>query len=283
MNLTELRRPDGCVLRGATWPAREARQHALIVHGLGEHCMRYARLAQWLNGHGISVHAFDHRGHGKSDGPRGALHADDDLLQDACAALDFAAAQATADGRYDVAKRPPLIIGHSMGGLVVARLITARLRPVQAAILSSPALDLGLNPVQRLLLGVLPKIAPNLAINNGLDASKISHDPEAVARYKSDPLVHGKVTGRLVNWMAQAVGETQASAANSNVPTLLMFAGADALVKPQGSRRFAKAAPAALLTTHEVQGAYHELFNEAEPWRSQVFEHLGAWLPGQLK
>jgi len=52
---------------------------------------------------------------------------------------------------------------------VAARFVALGLRPVQALVLSSPAFDPGLNAIQKLLLAVLPRIAPNLRIGNGLD------------------------------------------------------------------------------------------------------------------
>jgi alpha-beta hydrolase superfamily lysophospholipase len=268
MSPFEIKRPDGCTLRGFTWPAREARTHAVIVHGLGEHAMRYAALAQWLNSRGVTVHAYDQRGHGKSDGARGALAAPDNLLQDACAVIDYAAA---------LGGTPPLLLGHSMGGLVVASILTKRARPLRAAVLSSPALDLGLNIFQKMLLAVLPRIAPNLAVDNGLKVDKISHSAEVVERYQKDPLVHPKATGRLVAWMAATTAAVAAQARNIEVPTLLMYASADELVKPAGSRRFAKSADPKLVQAVEIKGAYHEIFNEAEPWRTQTYEALGAW------
>lgn len=37
-----------------------------FVHGLGEHINRYERLFGEFNRHGIRVHGFDHRGHGRT-------------------------------------------------------------------------------------------------------------------------------------------------------------------------------------------------------------------------
>jgi alpha-beta hydrolase superfamily lysophospholipase len=51
----------------------------VIMHGLGEHCGRYARVAGFLNDCGFSVRAYDHRGHGRSGGARGWAHCVRDL------------------------------------------------------------------------------------------------------------------------------------------------------------------------------------------------------------
>jgi alpha-beta hydrolase superfamily lysophospholipase len=60
------------------------------------------------------------------------------------------------------------------------------------------------------------------------------------------------------------------------VPTLLLYAGSDRCVVPEGSAAFAAAAPKTLVTAHEFQPLFHELFNEPE--RDEVFAWLGAWL-----
>jgi alpha-beta hydrolase superfamily lysophospholipase len=67
-----------------------------------------------------------------------------------------------------------------------------------------------------------------------------------------------------------------ALASQWKVPTLLMYAGDDRLLNPQGSRSFAAAAPKEVVTAVCFGALYHEIFNErdAEP----VFATLKRWL-----
>ncbi len=132
------------------WPlpaGQAARATVLIVHGLGEHMGRYAALAQALNGWGYAVRAYDQYGHGASEGPRGGLPTATRLLDDLALVVDHTRATVAAG-------HPLLLLGHSMGGLVAARFVALQRRPVDALVLSSPALDPGLNPVQKLLVAV---------------------------------------------------------------------------------------------------------------------------------
>ena len=62
------------------------------------------------------------------------------------------------------------------------------------------------------------------------------------------------------------------------VPTLLLYAGSDVLVNPDGSRRFAQAAPKALVQSHCFDELFHEILLEAEPGRSAVLATLKRWL-----
>lgn len=241
----------------------------LLVHGLGEHIGRYEGLAQHLVEWGFAVRGYDQFGHGNTGGVRGCLPSDDRLLDDLTAMVD--------DTRARVPQGTPLILlGHSLGGLVAARFVGLGLRPVEALVLSSPALDPGLNLVQKLLLAVLPSIAPNLCVGNGLDPAMLSHDPAVVAAYKADPVVHDRVSGRLARFIADNGPAALAQAPEWTTPTLLLFAGADKLVNPAGSRAFAAAAPKAVVSAHGFDALYHEIFNERKA--APVFAELKKWL-----
>jgi alpha-beta hydrolase superfamily lysophospholipase len=268
---------DGLHLHGHAWPlpVQAARGTVLIVHGLGEHIGRYADVAAHLNAWGWQVAGFDHRGHGRSEGPRGGLPSDDALLLDLAQAID--ATRTSLPG-------PLVLLGHSMGGLVAARFVAEGLqarpaawyREVDALVLSSPALDPGMNAAQKLLLAVLGPIAPGLAVGNGLKTDWISRDPAVVSAYIADPLVHDRITPRLARFIQGSGALVRDLAPRWKVQTLLLYAGSDRCVAPAGSQAFAAAAPAAVVQAQAFAPLYHEIFNEPE--KDAVFAALGAWL-----
>ena len=263
---------DGENLAVQDWPLDgPARATVLLVHGLGEHVGRYDALARRLNAWGYAVRGYDQYGHGESTGPRGGLTSDLRLLDDLADIVDATRAHLAAG-------RPLVLLGHSMGGLVAARFVAMNLRPVDALVLSSPALDPGLNAVQKLLLATLPRIAPDLRVGNGLDAQYLSHDPAVVAAYLADPRCHDRISARLARFIADGGPATVARAAHWSVPTLLMWAGSDKLVHPAGSRAFAAAAPRAVVQSHCFEPLYHELFNECPELADPVFDMLRQWL-----
>jgi len=268
---------DGTNLVVMDWPLQKApvRGVVLIVHGLGEHAWRYDALAQELNSWGFAVRAYDQFGHGESMGQRGALPSADRLLQDLAEVVDESRAR-----MHD--NTPLIVLGHSMGGLVAARFVSLGMRKLDGLVLSSPALDPGLDPLQRLLLAVLPRLLPNLRVGNGLKPEFISHDAQVVAQYKADPLVHDRISARLAKFIADGGPATIACAPSWALPTLLLYAGADKLVDPAGSRAFASAAPPTVLTSRCFDALYHEIFNEAEPGRRQVLAQLKSWLDARF-
>jgi alpha-beta hydrolase superfamily lysophospholipase len=179
---------------------------------------------------------------------------------------------------------PLVLLGHSLGGLVAARFVAGGLeapppawrRDVDALVLSSPALDIGMTTAKRALLATLETVTPNIGIANGLDANDISRDAAVVAAYRADPLVHDRIAPRLVRFLADAGPAVLALAPRWQVPTLLLYAGSDRCVVPAGSAAFAAAAPASVLVTRAFPALFHEIFNEPE--QDEVFAVLTAWL-----
>ena len=269
---------DGALLACYDWALpRHAtpRGTVLLVHGLGEHMGRYDALAQDINRWGFAVRGYDHYGHGQSQGQPGTLPSDTRLLDDLAEMVDATRehmARSMAPGA------PLILLGHSLGGLVAGRFVALNLRPVDALVMSSPALDPGLSPVQKLLLATLPRIAPNLCVSNGLDTRYLSHDDAVAQAYRADRYCHDRVSGRLARFIADAGPASVAQAARWTVPTLLLFAGSDRLVNPAGSRAFAAAAPQSMVTVQAFEPLYHEIFNEAEPARREVLAVLRGWL-----
>jgi alpha-beta hydrolase superfamily lysophospholipase len=273
--MDRLRTEDGLELVTRQWPAAQpARGTVLLVHGLGEHAARYVDVGALLSQAGWAVEAFDLRGHGRSPGPRGGLPRADAMLSDLSRAVQRVRARHTG---------PLVLLGHSMGGLLAARFVAEALQPqpapwscpVEALVLSSPALDPGMSAFQRFLLR-LGAWMPDRALSNGLKPAWISRDPQVVQAYRQDALVHDRVTPRLVQAIVDDGVLVRERAPVWRTPTLLLYAGADRCVAPAGSAAFAQAAPPSVVHTRCYPGLYHEIFNEPE--REQVLSELLRWL-----
>jgi alpha-beta hydrolase superfamily lysophospholipase len=255
--------PKGLPIRGVV----------VLVHGLGEHAGRYDAVARRLNRWGFAVRGYDHYGHGESNGVRGSLPVPARLIDDLADVMD------STRMRMDPAT-PMILLGHSMGGLIAASLVALGQFRVEGLVLSSPAFDTRLSGFQKMLLAVLPRLAPNLTLGNGLDPDFISHDPDVVNAYKNDPRVHDRISVRLARFIADGGPSVIARAHEWRVPTLLMYAGADQLVNPAGSRAFAAAAPSDIVTSHCFPDLFHEIFNELES--EPVFDTLKQWLDARF-
>lgn len=269
-----IRTPDGETLSLREWPVEGTPPRAvvLIVHGLGEHAGRYAHVAAWLNARGFSVRAHDQHGHGQSSGVRGGAPESLRLVNDLAVVVE--------DTRRASPGVPLVLLGHSLGGLVAASFVARSVGPVDALVLSSPGLDPGLSVFQKALLAVLSRIAPRLRVGNGIDANDLSHDPAVVKAYREDPLNHDRIGSCLARFLADEGAVVQAAAPQWRVPTLLLYAGADRIVRPEGSRRFGAAAPKAVVTVFGFATLFHEIFNEV--CTAPVYAALELWLERAL-
>jgi alpha-beta hydrolase superfamily lysophospholipase len=171
---------------------------------------------------------------------------------------------------------PLILLGHSLGGLVVARTLAEGLRPVDAAVLSSPALGAFPNLFQKILLATLPRVVPHLRVDNGLKAEFVSRDPDVVKAYQADAMVHRRISTGLAAWILENGQKTLDDAAKWQVPTLLLYAGKDRLVNAQASADFARSAPKDVVHAECFEAMYHEVFNDL--YRAQVFASLKRWL-----
>ena len=263
---------DGYNLAKYVWPEPSTRVKAdvLLVHGLGEHAGRYNHVAYALHQEGYRVHAYDHYGHGQSDGERGNLLQKNQLTHD----LQYVAKTV----KHNL---PLVMVGHSMGGLVVQRLLSQHPELANAAVLSSPALAVYTKLLDKLLLAVIPRWFPHLCVDSQLNTAWLARDAQVVREYKHDNLVHRKIAALLGAWIVEQGHEALEQAAQWKTPSLLMYAGQDMLVDPKGSQAFAQTADSSLLQTHCFNVMYHEIFNDPE--KNTVFQKMMDWLNANVK
>lgn len=262
--------PDGTRLLRRAWLPREPRRAVVLVHGLAEHSGRYDHVGAWLSARDSAVHAYDHRGHGRSEGVRGHVGTFAELLDDLDAFLRVV--------RREHPELPLVLLGHSMGGLVTMALLAERKPDVACAVVSGPALEVPehVSPTRRRAARLLRRLAPRLRMAAGLDPEHLSRDPEVVRGYASDPLVFRRVTVSLASELLDAVTRTAASAAHVQVPLLLLHGEADRLCPARGSRAFHAQLRGPGHRLRIYPQLRHEILNEPE--QEQVLEDLLEWL-----
>jgi acylglycerol lipase len=247
----------------------QARAAIILVHGLGEHSGRYDHVVARLVGEGYAVHAADHRGHGRSDGPRALIEDMDDVVADIDTLVDRAVAAEPGV--------PVFMLGHSMGGLIALRYALAHQQRLAGLILSGTLAQLDAVPKPLELVGrALSVIAPRAPLI-AIDHTLVSRDPAVVEAYRTDPLVHhGKVPARTAVQLADAVAGLSSSVGAITVPTLILYGTADGLCPPAGSVMLGERIGAADTTVKAYAGLFHEIFNEPE--RETVLADLVEWL-----
>ena len=191
----------------------------LICHGYAEHARRYDHVAQRFGEAGLITYALDLRGHGRSGGKRVYLKNISEYTD------DFHHLVGLATAAHPELKR--VVLGHSMGGGVVFTYGVEHPDDYAAMVLSGPAVYAqdGVSPLMVGVAKVLGSLLPGLPVEN-LPADAVSRDPEVVAAYEADPMVHH---GKLPAGIAKAligVGETMPRRAAVLTAPLLVVHGA---------------------------------------------------------
>ena len=260
---------DGTRLAYRAWPVSGASITFAVIHGLGEHSGRYERFARGMAEFQMATYAIDLRGHGKSAGQRGHIDAWSQWTDDAAALIKQVEAQASGE---------VVPLGHSFGGVAMLSTMLAGKAPnAKRFIVSSPALKLKVKvPAWKAsLAGILSSVAPKLAMNNDVDAGTVSRIPEIVDAYRTDPLVHGKISTRLyVEWLRAATDVLDRAKA-IKVPFLILAGTDDRLIDPAGSRELHQRAPV-MSELRMLDGRYHEPFNDRGS--DEVFTVIADWL-----
>jgi acylglycerol lipase len=260
---------DGAKIAYRAWPHPGAPITFAVVHGLGEHAGRYERFAKGMAKHGMATFAADLRGHGKSSGQRGHVDSWSQWTDDVSAFVKHV--EAVAQGEV-------VPLGHSFGGVaLLSTVLAGKLPRSRRFIVSSPALKVKVAvPAWKIKLGTATsRVMPKLALDNEVDPKLLSRIPEVVEAYRTDPLVHAKISSRLYTEWRVATKQILDRAGEITIPFLILAGTDDGLIDPEGSREL-HANASARSELRLLEGRYHESFNDRD--NEEVFTLISNWL-----
>lgn len=244
------------VFRRAWLPEGPARAAMVLAHGMSEHSARYDHVGRYLACRGVAVHALDHRGHGRSGGEQGNVENFGFYLDDLATFLALV--------RREEPRGPLVLLGHSMGGLIVAAYLLERTPRPDLVVLSGPA-----------IVPVLEPGAPRI------DATRLSKDPEVQRAYMEDPLVlRERVKEDLYPKLMEGIMLLVGRAGEVTQPLLLIHGTDDRLCSAEGAEAWVRASSSPDLTVRLYEGGRHEMLNETN--RDEVLADLWAWLDPRI-
>jgi acylglycerol lipase len=261
-------------LHGLHWPVDAPQAVVGLIHGHGEHIGRYGPVAEVFNQAGIALMGPDLIGHGESPGKRGHFPSYEEVLDGIEALLRRA--------REAYPEVPRFLMGHSMGGNLVANYVLRRKPELQGVILSAPWFELAFAPtaLDLTLARVMKNIFPSFTQSSKLEAEGISRDPQVVAAYRADAKVHDMVSPGLFIPVVAAGQYAITQAGDWPLPVYLYHGDADRITSLQASQRFAQGVADHLITLRIWPGNYHEMHNDLD--REAVLSELITWVEGQL-
>ncbi len=203
-------------------------QPLVLIHGMWCNSQHLARLDELFSARTYQCHRPSLPAHEPVPGQEAAVGALS--LEDYVQSLKaYIAAQNFS--------QPPVLVGHSMGGLIAQRL--AAELPVAALVLLTPASPAGINAVHpRILPWSLPLIArpgfwrrahrltPERARRHAVNGLHVSHQEKLI---KSLVYESGRVLSEIAFWWADGARVTRVDAAAVKCPVYAVSAGEDSL------------------------------------------------------
>ncbi|NAT25739.1 bifunctional alpha/beta hydrolase/class I SAM-dependent methyltransferase [Pseudomonas syringae] len=255
---------DGVELFYRHWPAAHPtpgapRQAVLLFHRGHEHSGRIAHLVDELNLPGFDFFAWDARGHGRSPGARGDSPSFATSVRDVQTFVDHLSVT------FDIAEENMAVIAQSVGAVIAATWAHDYAPKIRALVLASPAFKVKLYiPFARTGLALLRKFKGNFFVNSYVKARFLSHDPQRIASYDSDPLITKAISVNVLLGLYEAADRVVADAQAIQIPTQLLISGSDFVVHRAPQERFFEQLGSLRKEKHILPGFFHDTLGERD-------------------
>ncbi|QRY80769.1 bifunctional alpha/beta hydrolase/class I SAM-dependent methyltransferase [Pseudomonas sp. PDNC002] len=252
---------DGVELFYRHWPAAtasdEPRRAVVLFHRGHEHSGRIGHLADELDLPGFDVFAWDARGHGQSPGARGDSPSFGTSVRDVQTFVEHIAAT------HGIAISDMAVVAQSVGAVVASTWVHDYAPPIRSLVLASPAFKVKLYvPFARPGLKLARAWRGNFFVNSYVKAKFLTHDPERIASYDSDPLIAKAISVNVLLGLYEAADRVVADAQAIQVPTQLLISGSDFVVHRKPQQRFFDNLGTARKELHILPGFFHDTLGE---------------------
>ncbi|EIP99530.1 lysophospholipase [Opitutaceae bacterium TAV1] len=271
---------DGTRLFYRHWPALSApdagagvppRRAIVLFHRGHEHSGRLQHIVDELALPGVPMYAWDARGHGRTEGPRGYSPGIGTSVRDVEEFMRHVAADS------GVPAEDTIVIAQSVGAVLAAAWVHDYAPRLRGLILASPAFKVKLYvPFARRSLDLFRKFKPLFYINSYVKAKFLTHDPERIASFEADPLITRAIAVNILCELYTTAERLVADAGAITVPTQLLISGADWVVHHGPQHEFFNNLGSPIRERHILDGFYHDTLGEKD--RARAFEKMRAFI-----
>ena len=250
---------DGAELFYRHWsPATPSVRAIFLFHRGHEHSGRFTELVRELDMPDCHIFAWDARGHGRSPGERGYAESFATIIDDMDRFVRFIA------DRHELRMRDIIIIGHSVGAVAVTAWVHDYAPPIRAMVLVTPAFRVKLYvPLALPFLRLRNRIGKSF-IKSYVRAGMLTHDPQQAAAYQNDPLISRNIATNILLDMHDTATRLLADAGAIRVPTLVLSAGSDWVVKNSAQQKFFDRLGSDVKERATYGGFYHAILHEKD-------------------
>jgi alpha-beta hydrolase superfamily lysophospholipase len=252
---------DGTELFYRYWPALTGPGDRAIVlfHRGHEHSGRMQHVVDELDLGEFALFAWDARGHGLSPGERGFSPSLGTSVNDIDGFIRHIGVT------FGIVPGNIAVVAQSVGSVLVATWVHDYAPPIRCMVLASPAFKVRLYvPLARPGLKLLHALRGNFYVNSYVKARYLTHDPERIASYHTDPLISRPIAANILLDLYAAAERVVADAAAIEVPTQLLISGSDWVVHRQPQLEFYRRLGSAIREKHVFPGFYHDTLGEKQ-------------------
>ncbi|QRM57411.1 bifunctional alpha/beta hydrolase/class I SAM-dependent methyltransferase [Sinorhizobium sp. BG8] len=268
---------DGTRLFYRTWPAEIPRPRGAIVllHRGHEHGGRVAHIVPELDLPDFAFYAWDARGHGRSPGVRGYSPSFGASVRD----LDcFIRHIAEEDG---VQVEDIVVVAQSVGAVLASTWVHDYSPKIRGLVLASPAFDVKLYvPFARQGIALLQRLKGTFFVNSYVKARFLTHDPERIASFNTDPLITRPIASNILLQLYEAAERVVGDARAITVPTQVLISGSDFVVRHAPQHRFYEQLGSPIKERHVLPGFYHDTLGERD--RAIAIEKVRSFIEGRF-
>ena len=263
---------DGTELFYRAWlPEKPADKALLLFHRGHEHSGRWQETVEALKLHDVAVFAWDQRGHGRSPGDRGYAESLSVVIKDA----DVFARHICQTHGIDLANT--MVLAHSVGAVIATAWVHDYAPPIRGLILAVPAFRVKLYvPFAIPFLRLKQKLLGRGYVKSYVKAKMLTHDAEQAAAYRADPLIFRQIAVNILLDLHDTSTRLLADAGAITVPTLMLAAGSDWVVKMSAQKQFYQRLGSPVKQMEILPGFYHAIFHETG--RQQVVDRVRAFI-----
>jgi alpha-beta hydrolase superfamily lysophospholipase/SAM-dependent methyltransferase len=251
---------DGAELYYRAWlPAVPANKAVLLFHRGHEHSGRWQETVEALALEDLAVFAWDARGHGRSPGERGSAENLARVIKDVDEFVRH------ISEKYRIALEDVIVIAHSVGAVTVAAWVHDYAPPLRGMILATPAFRVKLYvPLAVPMLRLRQKLIGPGFVKSYVKSSVLTHDAEQARRYDFDPLIFRQISVNILLDLFDTSTRLLADASAITVPTLMLAAGSDWVVRLSAQQEFFQKLSSPVKQMEVFPGFYHAVFQERD-------------------
>lgn len=263
---------DNTRIHYLSWlPGGGADRALVYCHRGHEYGGRWQDTIEQLGLEGFAHFAWDARGHGESEGKRGHAPGVAAVAKDLNCFVNHVSAT------HGIPVENIVVVGHSVGAVIVAVWVHDYAPPIRGMILGTPAFRVKLYiPFAIPLLRLKQVLLGEGEVSSYVKASVLTHDPAEAEKYRNDRKIFPQISVRMLldlyDTSARIVGDAGAILA----PALLFSAGSDWVVKVSAQEEFFRNLGSGLKVHKHLDGFFHAIFHEKE--RARVVSEMRAFV-----